>query len=119
MGRALLARLLQQAGDTDVLLTTIGSRVSFYAAAGFRRLALREVPRRACAAHACRQLKARLISSLQVSAVGLHACPLPAILHLTSPSCGCRSLLFEVVAGTAVARLAAGEELVVLKREGR
>ena len=29
-----------------------------------------------------------------------------------------RSLLFEVVAGTAVARLAAGEELVVLKRKG-
>lgn len=28
----------------------------------------------------------------------------------------CRFLLFEVVAGTAVARIAAGEELVVLKR---
>ena len=28
----------------------------------------------------------------------------------------CRFLLFEVVAGTAVARIAAGEELVVLRR---
>lgn len=29
----------------------------------------------------------------------------------------CRFLLFEVVAGTAVARIAAGEELVVLRRK--
>lgn len=33
------------------------------------------------------------------------------------PSDAYRFLLFEVVAGTAVARIAAGEELVVLRRK--
>jgi hypothetical protein len=37
--------------------------------------------------------------------------------HSCDSCTACRFLLFEVVAGTAVARIAAGEELVVLRRK--
>lgn len=45
MGRALLKELLGRAGSSDVLLTTIGSRMRFYQNEGFHRLSLKEVPR--------------------------------------------------------------------------
>ena len=95
MGRALLQQLLRHAGAADVLLTTISSRIGFYRAAGFQQLQLKEVPR-------CAAMQARCSST---SAASNHGPPR-------------RSLLFEVIAGTAVARIAAGEELVVLKRAG-
>ncbi|CAL5222267.1 g4606 [Coccomyxa viridis] len=71
IGRKVLRRLLEEAAGQEVVMTTITSRIPFYAAEGFERLQLKDVP---------------------------------------------RFLLFEVVAGTAVARIAAGEELVVLRR---
>ncbi|KAK9903464.1 hypothetical protein WJX75_006311 [Coccomyxa subellipsoidea] len=69
--RSMIVEPSVRAGSSDVLLTTIGSRMRFYQNEGFHRLSLKEVP---------------------------------------------RSLLFEVLAGTVVARIAAGDELVVMKR---
>lgn len=40
----MLKKLLEEAGDQEVVLTTISSRIPFYAAEGFERLQLREVP---------------------------------------------------------------------------
>ena len=54
VGRALLQQLLQRAGNADILLTTISSRIGFYAAAGFRQLERKEVPRCACMHARCR-----------------------------------------------------------------
>ncbi len=45
MGRALLKELLGRAGASDVLLTTIGSRMKFYQNEGFHRLRMNEIPR--------------------------------------------------------------------------
>jgi predicted N-acetyltransferase YhbS len=45
IGKLLLKQLLNRAGETDVVLTTISSRIKFYADEGFERLSLKEVPR--------------------------------------------------------------------------
>ena len=115
-----------------MLLTTITSRIGFYSGAGFRRLDLHEIPR--CAhVGSLHQRSHRLPHTASpdcVLCVGL----LPACVLIQQLDCNlqcrmhrainaqdplhvaCRSLLFEVIAGTVVARLAAGEELVVLKK---
>ena len=41
----MLKELLGRAGSSDVLLTTIGSRMKFYEKEGFHQLSFKEVPR--------------------------------------------------------------------------
>ena len=45
IGKGLLRKLLEDAAGQEVVLTTISSRIPFYAAAGFVRLQLSQVPR--------------------------------------------------------------------------
>jgi len=45
IGSAILKELLGRAGSSDIMLTTIGSRMRFYEKEGFQRLSLKEVPR--------------------------------------------------------------------------
>ena len=45
IGKGLLRKLLEDAAGQEVVLTTISSRIPFYAAEGFERLQLSKVPR--------------------------------------------------------------------------
>ena len=45
IGRRVLRKLLEEAAGQDVVMTTITSRIPFYAAEGFERLQLKDVPR--------------------------------------------------------------------------
>ena len=46
IGQALVAELVQRADDAEIFLTTLGSTERFYTPHGFKKLRLREIPRR-------------------------------------------------------------------------
>jgi hypothetical protein len=120
IGRRLLAELVRRADDAEIYLTTLAGTTRFYAAEGFQTLERGDIPR--CTVIFCLPSLLCMISAVAAVRSSVHsadncscaACP--GHLMAEAAACRYRSLLFEYTAGTVVARIAAGQQLAVMRR---